>query len=823
MPINDCVGKLRGIGRVIPDDLVSKMSSEADRLENIYRAQGKYAEAEVRARAELDAVQNLLEDASSRQQVAARRAIVTKKLTKVLGTHKAGPKAALREMLVSLDGAVDSLSVENMSAGIYARSTLALGEFAERFRSKLPGGFDTHFRVNQSAIRDVVRGLHGDTKIGAEAAGFTKAFKEAKSLLLDELELTGVKVARLRDFGISHKWDFYRVSKVSADDFAKALRPLVDDARMFTSDGRAMTSEEILDTLYKSHAEILDRERSGGSGSLLGGTANELGERHRIIHFKSGDDYLKAYDLFGSGELFDDMMNSLENLATDAAIAHKFGPQPDKVFETLNKQVQNNLAANPSKNKLHKLYNNLTNAVNSEEQVYNYLRGRSTGIANPLVAAGMTTFRNLATSTRLGSAALAAISDQAFIKRQADTWGLSYTSLLGKQLADLFTHTKSKESRLLATRLGMIVDWSHGIGSVGNRFADVTVAGKVSSGAARLADITIRSTGLGKITRSGKSAFHLELNGFLAGHKGKSFNELPDFVQKNFTSHNITEADWNVIRSKTVEINGVEWLDPQAMDSATSIKYLAMTNHEARIAVPEPGAEVRALMRGNEAAGTFGREVRSAYMQFGGFPLSVTLSNWRRAMFHPTNQGLMNKFKFASSLMLYSTMAGALYLNLKDLKDGKDLRDPTDPKFYLDSILAGGSFGLPYIWGDKGQDPEKIKTISDYALGILPPALRLLGQATLIPANLPQRIEKGEPFKDVANFTIQNLPYDSWYTDFMKERYLNDTLRKLTYKKPGAAFRRQMKNLKRKTGQDYWWKPGKTTPSRGPKFTENGD
>lgn len=821
MPINDCVGKLKGIGRTISDEQVAKMNAEADRLENLYRATGKYAEAEVRARAELDAVQSLLEDASNRQQVAARRAIVTKKLTKVLGNHKAGSKAALREMLVSLDGAVDGLSVENMASGIYSRATLQLGEFAERFRSKLPGGFDTHFRANQSAIRDVARAMFNDTRVGSQAQQFAKAFKAATDSLLDELELAGVKVARLKDYGMAIKWDFYKLSKVSAQDYAKTIRPLVDDAKMIAADGRVMTSDEIMDVLVKSHGEILDRERSGAGSSMLGGTANELGERHRVIHFKSGDDYLKAYDLFGSGELYDDMMNRLENLATDAAIAHKFGPQPDQVFKTLNNKVQNDLAANPNKNKLSRIIDSVSNSVNSEEQVYNYLRGKSTGIANPALAAGMATFRNLTTASRLGSAVLAAIADQAFIKRQADTWGLSYRNTLAKQITDLLTSSKSKENRLLATRLGMIIDWSHGIGSIGNRFADVTIAGKASSGAARLADITIRATGLAKLTRSGKSAFHLELNSHLTSFKGKSFSELPDYIQKNFSSHNITEADWNAIRSKTIEIDGVEWLDPQAMDQATSIKYLAMTNFEARLAVPEPGAEIRALMRGNDAAGTFGREVRSAYLQFGGFPLSVTLANWRRVMFHPTNQGLMNKFKYASSLALYSTMAGALYLNLKDLKDGKDFRDPTDPKFYVDALLAGGSFGLPYILGDKGQDPDKVKTISDYALGILPPALKMLGQATLIPANIGKRIEQGQPFKDVADFTIQNLPYDSWYTDFMKERYLNDTLRKMTYDKPGAAFRRQMKNLQRRTGQQYWWKPGKTTPHRGPKITDN--
>ena len=35
---------------------------------------------------------------------------------------------------------------------------------------------------------------------------------------------------------------------------------------------------------------------------------------------------------------------------------------------------------------------------------------------------------------------------------------------------------------------------------------------------------------------------------------------------------------------------------------------------------------------------------------------------------------------------------------------------------------------------------------------------------------------------------------------------------------PAAAksFKARQQNLERRTGQEYWWEPGKATPSRGP-------
>jgi hypothetical protein len=553
---------------------------------------------------------------------------------------------------------------------------------------------------------------------------------------------------------------------------------------------------------------------------MLGETANELGGRHRKLHFKSGEDYLIVHERFGAGELYDGMMESLQELATDAALAETFGPKPDAVFTELNRVAQRLAADTKPKSvagRVAKASVAPENALVNNEMIYNYLRGHSSGLGNPTVASAFSTVRNVQVASKLGSAALAAVGDQAFIKSTASLWGFSYTKVAGRQIADMASIGTAKHNRILATRLGQIVDWSHGIASAANRFSDVNVAGTVSSMAASAADLTIRSSGLAKMTRSAKQAFGLELNSFLTKHATKAYDKLPRRIQAGLEVNAISPAEWDKMRKAVTEFDGIPYLDPIKMDEDIAVKFTGLIHNEARQAVPEPGAEIRALMTGGAAAGSASREVRSTFFQFGAFPLTVMFNNWRRLLFHPSNQGILNKIKYSANLAVYGTLVGGVALHLKDLKDGKDLRDSTDPAFMLESMMQAGTFGLGFVVPESLDEAPggEVGAFYDWA----PPTVRTFLQASAVLKDTPKRIkQEKDPAKPAVDFITKNIPVDQWYTDLIKQRLFIDQLKKMSSKNASRSFKRQQTNLKKRTGQQYWWKPGTIEPQRAPKI-----
>jgi hypothetical protein len=787
MSINDCINKLKEAKIPVSDAQKQKLEAETKRLENIYRGQNKYPEAEIRARAEQDALEGLITRSNETKAYNAAQAKAIVRLKEHVKGHKRGIKNGLRSVLVPTDTASEQLSVDSLASGIYARATTNLGEFAETLRSKIPGGVDTYFRAHKTAVSDIVRALHGDTNVSDIAKNFAKEYDASRTLILSRLKRAGVAVNQLEDFGVSHRWDMVKLRRSSEDKWTETVLPRLDRSKMYDEAGNLLDDAQIEELVRKSYRDIIKNESS------LGRTDFNPTSSHRKLHFKSGDAYLEAYEEFGAGDLYDGMMESLNDLSVDAALAEVFGPNPDLTFKELSKLV-------PDAD---------DNALLNNKMIYDYLRGKGAGLGNPKVASAFSTVRNIQTASKLGSAALAAIGDQAFIKATANLWGMSYTKVAGRQIKDLFS--TSKNPRLLATRLGQVLDWSHGISSAANRFSDINVAGKASSFAAHSADLTIRSSGLAKMTRSAKHAFGLELNSFLASNSNKAFKDLPEKVKAGLDVNGIRASDWDAIRASTIEIDGVKYIDPTKMSDDASVRFTSLIQNEARQAVPEPGAEVRALMTGGQAAGTASRELRSSFFQFGAFPATVMLNNWRRLLFHPANQGVMNKIKFSTNLAVYGTLAGAAALSLKDIKDGKELRDPTDANFWIESLTQAGTFGMGYLVPDDLETPPggEVGQYFNYA----PPVVRSLFQAGAVLTDTPRRIKQDKkPLKPIVDFATKHIPVDQWYTDLIKQRLFIDQLRKMSDPQSSRAFKRQETLLKKRTNQKYWWKPGKTRP-----------
>jgi hypothetical protein len=802
--LRDCLTQLIE-AKQITKRQAEKLESATVRLENIYKAEGL---ADAAQKAEQDAIKFFKEDIELKKFQISLTAQKSAELDAKIFKVDKGSQSRLVEAMVPLERATDDISVESAASGLYGRATANLFEFAETSRSKIPGGIDNYFRTKRVAIRQVIEELHGDTTGNKIASKFARQYDESRQFLLNQAKRAGVAISQIDNYGIGHKWPFETVSKVSETQFIDDLFPGINKAKMVTEQGIRMTDDQIKKVLKDTYGDIINQEIKAGRSGILG-SANSQSGLHRKLHFNSGKEYLSIWDKYGTGDLFDTMMEQLQELSADVAMVQKFGPNPDAVFKNLLTKAKIKDPQGFIK----------TGFKGNPELIYNTLRGNTAGIANPTVAATMGTMRNLASSALLGRAVLSAVADQAFIRSQAKLWGMSYSKILSRHLADVFS--ASKQNRKLATRLGQTLDWSHGIASVGNRFGDVSTLGKVTRFSAGAVDVTLRATGLAKVTRAGKQSFGLELNGFLSTKAAQSFDDLPKILRDSFSVNGINKADWEKMRVATTEIEGVTWLDPLKMDDKTAIKFTGMMAHEARLAVPEPGVMVRSLMSGGAAAGTASRELRSAFFQLAGFGLSSTLNNLRVAFFHPSLNGTFNRAKWVAGLAAYSTFLGAVSLNLRDVSKGKDFRDPTEARFWVEAMNQGGTLGLGIIQIPSIDEIAGDSEIAEY-FNNAPPTLRMMLQTLSAMKQTTGKAIKGEPdaFKSVMKLIRKWTPAQTFYTDLIAQRLLFDKLENLADPKASKKRSRGQRQLNKRTGQKYWWKPGQASPDRGPGTTE---
>src|SRR5690606_36460825 len=125
-------------------------------------------------------------------------------------------------------------------------------------------------------------------------------------------------------------------------------RPRLDVDRMrdpLTGDALAPARlEQLLDAAFDAvttdgWSKVKPRATAHGRGSL----ASQRAE-HRVLHFKSADDWL-AYDVeFGSGDPVRAVFDHINGMAKDIAALEVLGPNPNATVEWLKQIVQSEAA-----------------------------------------------------------------------------------------------------------------------------------------------------------------------------------------------------------------------------------------------------------------------------------------------------------------------------------------------------------------------------------------------------------------------------------------------------------------------------------------------
>ena len=159
---------------------------------------------------------------------------------------------------------------------------------------------------------------------------------------------------------------------------------------------------------------------------------------------------------------------------------------------------------------------------------------------------------------------------------------------------------------------------------------------------------------------------------------------------------------------------------------------------------------------------------------------------------------------------------GGLAMQLKEISKGRDPRPMTDVKFWGPDFLQGGGLGIFgdfLIANENGYGDGFAKTVAGPVAGFASD----IGNLTV--GNLAELV-KGEDTNvagEMIRFAGKYTPGSSlWYTRLAMERMVVDQAQIWANPKARSSMRRTVNNYRRNYKQNYWWKPGSTSPTRSP-------
>ena len=713
----------------------------------------------------------------------------------------------------------------------------------------------------------IVKELFNEDSGDAVAKQAADSLRNVFELLRRRYNENGGDIKKLEDFALPQSHDPYKLLK--AVDFVEApgtakrvarrisrqirrkkaptmqenreawvnyIAPLLDRSRYVDAEtGNPVMGDQYVQMLHSMYDTLISNGNTDEYGSRVagraGGRANR-GTKHRTIHFKDAESYLKYEQKFGRYNVMNTIVGHINSMARDIALLEAFGPNPNGTIDTLIRTAESD-AKKPSaygKSYQYADAHGIMGVTNRE--MWNVLNGNADIPAGTgVVADFFQGARNLQVAGKLGGAFISSISD-------IGTYYVALnTNLHGVLDAPVsIARAFSKDDREFAARAGMLADAAN---AALCRWGDEYVGSGWTQAAANL---TMRLSLLDGWTNGIRSVFALNMmaaTGKLA--KSKAWNQLDDYDRMLLENNGVTEKDWSVYRLARLEqYKGSDFITRQSIEqiSDAELQQAGLTRRDAELATSrlimhinsemmyaslDPTLATRTAQSRGAQKGTPSGEFWRSFMLFKSFPFDMVTRHFRRFEMLRHEGYSLGAVKYAASIIATTTVFGAVSLWATNLLQGKDLQDGTSLKFWGNAMMKGGGLG---VFGDMLYNgifeegaygsPNVVNflgPIAGTAMQTWDVAWSALGEATFdedtkVGAKALRLVRGNTPFVNI------------WYVkNVLDHAVLNDLNEFLS---PGY-LRRQEQRAQRTQGQGYWWHPTEMTPSRMPRMADMPD
>lgn len=684
---------------------------------------------------------------------------------------------------------------------------------------------------NQAGIRAIVKEIFGEDSGIKEAKDGAAQFKTVAESLRQRFNRSGGDIGQLDDWGMPHHHSQLNVANAGREKWVADILPKLNRERYMNKDGTRMNDQQVADFLGQAWETIA----TGGVNKIEPGQPHGNGMRAnrgnetRQIHFKDADAYMDYQAGYGERTLYEVLTHHIMGVAKDIALVETLGPNPDHAFRTFrDAAIKEATLADPAKaGKVQKQSVSL-------ENLYNLTAGKTLPVASERLAKTFDSLRSWMTASRLGSAVISSLSDEATLYLTAHVNNLPELRVFANELAALNPANKMEER--MALRAGLAMNTF--ISSL-NRFGQDGLGSSFSS---KLAGSVLRASGLNALTDARRRAFGVTMMSSL-GQITREFDGLGKLDKADhriLLSKGITDTDFAIWRKAKVEdwgdgnstmltpesiyripdaeltgLPGDMFANPQKLKEQAATKLLGVVLEETDVAVIEPGVKERSLMMANLQRGTWKGELTRSFFLFKSFPIAMLTRHWMRGMDQETAGG---KAAYIASLMAATTVMGAVALQVNEVLSGRDPRNlnPAEKggvRNWIQAMLKGGSLGIygDFLFSEQTQHGgSPVASVLGPVIGMGEDILNLT-QGNLVQLAQGKTTNAGA---ELVRFAKSNMPgANLWYTKAALDHMVFHQLQE--YFSPGYLSTMRSRAY-REFGQQFWWEPGEIAPDRGP-------
>jgi hypothetical protein len=618
-----------------------------------------------------------------------------------------------------------------------------------------------------------------------------------------------------------HIHDPVRVGSVNPDQWIDDVIPLLNREKMLDFDTDTPLSDAELRTVLR---EMYEGIRTHGLDDKTPGApgGRSVGNRRtdaRILQFKDGDSWMKYSETYGAGDPLDTMVGYVESMGRDIGLMEKFGPNPKHMIAALKDTVAKEQAKDvPGSRRGFAKQQYGKTLARAVDTTYAHLTGSTSTPVNGVFSGIMSAMRSSLSGILLQSSTLSAVTDingQRIARRMI---GMSETKALANIVRNFAGAMPNKQQLALHLSLGSD-SWTQ-TASGAARYTGDTTGPEWSR---RFVDFTMRAIGLTPWTQGGKNVVGLDLYHYLHQMSDKAFDQLPKELQSELSRFGIEGDYWDVIRKAEAHEagNGAKYVNPMNVyngdaklgrEAATRLQNLELTLQ--KIAVIEVSPRVKGGSIGETLPGTFQGELSRSFFLFKSFPLTqLHMQVFNAAQ---SRMGKGGKAMMMANVLIGATVFGALAVQAKQIANGKDPIDMTDPKFWGQAFAQGGGASImgDFMFADQNRFGKGWWT------SLAGPVFDFLDDTTRLTLGNAQEALKGEGTnigKESLDYVKKYMPFGKfWYHKLAFERTVLDQADKSVDPKANERFQRQMRETQKRTGQQYWWRKGRTSPDRAP-------
>lgn len=829
----------------ITEDQAQRLKDNLEELQDIYQNQKGMSKPEAERAAAKDTYDQMKIEFAEKLRFTLLQRKRINELTARLANYRniKGEKdiANAARSVYAHDNLSSEVSIERVVDIERGKAHKLMVGILDQFRYKMGGRQGSKQKTN---LKLMVRELFGENTGNVNAKHLANAWTETSEHLRKRFNSYGGKILTRKDWGLPQIHDTLLVRQSSKADWIDFVLPKLDLDKMVDElTGLPFTEKSI----RKALSQVYDNIATEGMATFKPGTntyGRSLRNRrtdHRFLAFKTADDWMEYQTRFGSPDPFKTMMEHINGMARDIALLKVLGPDPDATHtwlkQTVKKQsVIDTAAEAQGKFKRKKTFKGRTeedrtsSILNNIDNLYALHKGNLHKPIDGFFGRSFASLRQILTSAQLGGASIMALTDFNWGRITSKFNGLP--AFKANQNAVKLLKDGIKKDKALsrtAVRLGLIAEHWSTVAGVAARYLNEIDAPMWSK---RISDAVLRGSGLSHLTQSGKWGFGMSILGTLADESGKVFNKLDPNLQKQLSKYGIGAEEWDIIRATKLYDAGIDEpsmvgkgatflrpddimvrtdIDPSLAEDLTT-RLLNFVTSETNFAVPTSSAKGRTVLAGSTQPGEVKGEIMNSMLMYKNFAITLGFTHLARGL---QQTGLKGKAKYLVPLMITGTLFGALAYEIKQVAAGKKPTPVSEMgfRYWLNALIYGGGLGLfgDFLFADQNRyGGSMAKTLAGPVISFLDDSIQLtIGNVLQFASG-----EKTNAGKEFANFIQRYTPGSTlWYTRLVFERILIDTLEKMLNPNFASDVRRQENALYNRTGQEYWWSPGETTPN----------